>query len=53
MTMSSTDLEPRADRPKRRVFTNENKLAIVASTTRCPSRARGGRCAGKGSTTRT
>lgn len=30
MTMSSADLPPRAERPKRRVFTNEYKLAIVA-----------------------
>jgi transposase-like protein len=30
MTMSSADLEPQADRPKRRIFTNEYKLAIVA-----------------------
>jgi len=30
MTMSEADLQPRAERPKRRVFTNEYKLAIVA-----------------------
>lgn len=28
--MSEADLQPRAERPKRRVFTNEYKLAIVA-----------------------
>jgi transposase len=30
MTMSEADLQPRAERPKRRVFTTEYKLAIVA-----------------------
>lgn len=28
--MSEADLQPRAERPRRRVFTNEYKLAIVA-----------------------
>lgn len=30
MTLSTADLGPRADRPKRRVFTPEYKLAILA-----------------------
>jgi hypothetical protein len=55
MTMSSADLEPRADRPKRRIFTNEYKLAIVAEyDTLTEPGARGAPCcAAKGSTTST
>lgn len=53
MAMSEAGLEPRADRPKRRVFTHEYKLAIVAEYDALTEPgARGAQLRHEGSTTR-